>query len=633
MKRFYLLLFLLYSSGITLYAQKAAFGQIDTADLKLTSCSFEKNASAMVLFNTAKASYTKYDGIDMEVHRRVKVFNEQGTVTANVKLQYYSGGHNEDIKNIQVISLNLVDGKIAITPLDPKLIYVQKVDKTQKQVVFTAPAVKAGSVIDIKYTWHTSLSYNFPSWLFQELIPTRYSEYQAEVKYGYSFNVIKKSTQPFVTDTAYLVKEQRLKRHVYAMSNIPGFKLEAYMGSVEDNLQGVYFKPAQSEMDWNMIGLRLLLTTDFGGQWNLPLKGEKDIINEAKVLKTDEDKIAYIFNTVKNTVRWNETDLAYSEKGIPAAWALHTGNSTEINLMLYRLLMQSGVKPTLLMLGTRDHGEIEFNNPSFDRLNKTVVRVPIDSLQYYVLDASGKYNTYNSTPYDLLGINMLTIDPDKKDFQIVKLKTALPSTEIVLVDASLNPTGKMDGSVQVASSNYKRISKLEVYDKIGEKKYLEAIKDDNNNLQLSDFKFSNLEADTLPLREDFNFKLELTGSDDNYIYFSPNLFTGIGANPFLSESRLADVDFIFPSTYSINGNYKLPVGFKIDALPKSTILSMPDQSVTFKRTTGENNGAVVIHYVIIFRKTKYTRDEYPALRQFFKTMYEMLNEQVVLKKG
>jgi hypothetical protein len=192
----------------------------------------------------------------------------------------------------------------------------------------------------------------------------------------------------------------------------------------------------------------------------------------------------------------------------------------------------------------------------------------------------------------------------------------------------------MEGSVQLSSSNYKRTSKLIVYDKIGEKKYVEEIlKNNNNSLEISKYKMMNMEVDTLPLREDFNFNLELTGSDDNYIYVSPNLFTGFESNPFLSESRLSDVDFIFPNIYSINCRYKVPKGYKVDFIPKSINVIMPDNSITFKRTAGEMDGDIVIYYVIDFRKTKYSPKEYPDLRSFYKKMYEMLNEQIVLKKG
>jgi hypothetical protein len=59
----------------------------------------------------------------------------------------------------------------------------------------------------------------------------------------------------------------------------------------------------------------------------------------------------------------------------------------------------------------------------------------------------------------------------------------------------------------------------------------------------------------------------------------------------------------------------------------------PDRSISFKRIVAEQDGSVLVHYVIDFRKGSFNADEYPAIHDFYKKMFELLNEQVVLKKG
>jgi hypothetical protein len=633
-KAYALVLLLFIGTCLKVNAQTALYGAIDTADIKLTSCDFDKGANAMVLFDVGKITYTKYEALVMERHRRIKIFNDKGTSEANIRLEYYGGRSIEDIKNVEAQTINLAGNKIVITPLDKKLIYTIKVDKQRRAIVFTLPNVKAGSVIEVKYTFKTDYGANYPNWLFQGVIPTRYSELNADLILRYKFNVIKKVTQKFVNDTSFRVKDSFTRTNIWSLKNIPGFRVEPYMHSVEDNVQGIYFKPARMFSFWDAIARQIIDDEDFGRQLKLPLDKEAQLIADAKDLTTDDEKIAYLFNTVKNTMKWNETDKWYAEDGIQKAWLSKTGNATEINLILYHLLKSVGVKATLLVLGTRGHGEIEIGNPSFGRLNKTVVRVPIDSLNFYVMDASGKYNTYNDTPYELLGLNMLTIDPDVRKTDVIQLKTVIPSKEVVFVNAKINPQGQLEGTVQKTSSNYKRTSKLKLFDDIGEKKYIkDELEEGNSNLKVSGHKFIDMEVDTLPLREDFDFKLELTGSDDNYIYVNPNLFTGLGQNPFLSESRLSDIDFIYLNTYSINGRYTVPAGYKIDVMPKPLTIVMPDNSITFKRFVGEFEGTVIVNYAISFKKTKYARDDYSEVREFYKKMYELLNEQVVLKKS
>jgi hypothetical protein len=60
---------------------------------------------------------------------------------------------------------------------------------------------------------------------------------------------------------------------------------------------------------------------------------------------------------------------------------------------------------------------------------------------------------------------------------------------------------------------------------------------------------------------------------------------------------------------------------------------MPDKSITFKRVAGEMDGYVIINYVINYTRTTYETGEYGDVYEFYKKMFEMLNEQIVLKKS
>jgi hypothetical protein len=630
LRKIYFLLLLIPCLCFKANAQVSPFGEIDIADLKLTTCSFEKSANAMILFDVAKVTYDNSWGINMNRHKRIKIFNADGVSAANVRIEYWGGGRDEIIKNVEAATYNLVNNKLEKTVLEKDQQFTVKIDKQRKALVFTFPNIKAGSVVEYKYTLYTRYSYNYPNWFFQMNIPTRYSEFDGGFEFGYRINAVKKLTQPLVIDSTLSVK--RGTRHIWAMANIPSFRLEPYMHSIEDNLQSIYFKPVGRFNSWEYVTIEILNDEDFGLQLVKKLDNEEEIIAKAKALKTDNEKMAFLFDTVKNTVKWNDEDRWFTKDGIQKAWTKKTGNSTEINLILYRFLKSSGINPKLIVLGTREHGELELDNAGFGRLNKTVVQVPIDSLNYFVLDATAKYNTYNSTPYELLGLNMLSIDPGTKGFNLIKLQNNQQSEEVIFVNAEIK-SGKLAGTTQLSSSNYKRIDKLLLYDKLGEKKYIDdVLKNNDDAIKIDSFKV-NMQVDTLPLREDFNFKMDLTGVDGDYIYFNPNIFTGLGPNPFLSEARFSDIDFVYLNKYIINGRYKIPAGYKIDALPKQLTIIMADKSISFNRTIGEMEGAIIVHYVISFAKAKYKREEYPALRDFYKKMYELLNEQIVLKKS
>jgi hypothetical protein len=164
-------------------------------------------------------------------------------------------------------------------------------------------------------------------------------------------------------------------------------------------------------------------------------------------------------------------------------------------------------------------------------------------------------------------------------------------------------------------------------------KYADSLRDGDNNIKITSFKMENMDVDTLPLTQKIGFTANLSGSDENYIYVNTNLFSLTGDNPFTSENRYSDIDFGYRNDHSISGIYKIPAGFKVDALPKNITIVMPDQSILFKRTVAEGDGTITVRYLIDHRKTVHFAEDYQDLRGFYKKMYELLSEQVILKKG
>jgi hypothetical protein len=605
------------------------YGAVDTADLKMTSCDFEKDANAEVLFDKAVVAY-KSSTILMERHKRIKIFNDNGKDQANIRIEFYGAHRDEVISDVEAETINLIDNSITCTSVDKKLIYTEVTDKDKKAIIFTFPNVKAGSVIEYKYTFTTPYPYNYPEWVFQSSIPSRYSEFAAGFSGDYWFDFFRKTYQPTVKDTTMRLKGSGT-RHIWALSNIKSYKTEPYMDYPEDYLQCILVKTFRFGRTWEKIGNNMLEDEDFGQQLKKSLNKEDEVIKKANALKTDDEKIAYVFNTVKNLMKWNKEDYWYTIDGVKKAWDKKTGNSTEINLILYHLLKSVNVKTSLMTFSTRDNGKIDSAYASASNLNRTVVYCPIDTNNYYVLDASNPYNVYNIIPLDLIGLNVLSIDADNKKFGVFTLKNG-SVREVALINGSIGADGKLEGNTQISGSTYSREKYLKLYRDLGEKKYVDKIQDKNKGLKITSIKLENIENDTLPLIQDFEFKYNSTEPDGDYIYFNPNVFTGFETNPFLSETRVSNIDFGCLYSYSINERFKVPAGYKVDAIPKSVSMQMPDKGIAFKRFAAEEDGAIIIRYVIDYKRRLYKADEYPAIRDFYKKMYEMLNEPIVLKK-
>jgi hypothetical protein len=669
MNKFFTLL-LLGAVSIAANAQTAPapatqpYGKIDQADLEMKACDFEKDANAEVLFFKGNVYYgADLKSITEEIHKRIKIFNDNGKNAADIHIEYISADHFQYISGIQAQTINLVDGKVEITKLDKKLIYTKVIDKWFSEITFTLPNIKPGCIIEFKYNFNVNNNTNLPFWFFQEHIPVRYSEFSTSIPDLFYFRPQPHIFQTFIKHTT--TSEGRtyqdtykdnydgqmhtdsypytIENEVRAVANVPSLPEEAYMSSFIDNVQGlrfqfISFRPiggfAKSHSEtWEKVATLLAEDEDFGGQINRKLNNEEAIINKAKTLKTDDEKIAYIFNEVRNSMKWNDVDYYFTIDGTYRAWENKTGNSTEINLILYHLIKKSGVDAYPMLVSTRKHGRVLPFYTSAVQFNRAVVYIPVDSTKNYVLDASGKYNMYNETPDEILNSSGLWIDKSKKTYGMVYLKKDLPVRQVVLISANIKPTGKLEGNAEISSTSYNKINAIERYKKDGEKKYIEYLSDKDNNLKISSVKMENMDVDSLPLTQKVDFNLDLAGSDENYIYLNPNLFTSLKTNPFLSETRMTDIDFGYLQNYSINGVYKIPAGYKTDALPKSVTIIMPDKSVSFKRLVAEQDGTIIVRYSINYNKAEYSKDDYPDFHEFFKKMHEMLNEQIILKKG
>jgi hypothetical protein len=309
------------------------------------------------------------------------------------------------------------------------------------------------------------------------------------------------------------------------------------------------------------------------------------------------------------------TLMFYTTGGIQDAWDKKTGNSAEINMIVCRLLKKAGVTAYPMIVSTKKNGKINPFFPNLNLFNNTVVYIPVDSTKNYVLDASSKFNLYNTIPTEELNTFALSIDEKNEDYKTVFLENNDQVVQSVFLNAEIKTGGKMSGTAEITSTAYNKTNAAKKYKTDGEQKYIEYLTNKDNNLKVSSIKMENMEVDSLPLTQKINFNADL-GVDDSYMYFNTNLFSLMGPNPFTDEIRFSDVDFGYRDNYSINGMYKLPAGYTINALPKNVSINIPDGSLLFRRTIAQGDGVITVRYVLNHKKTIYYNQDYPHCSSF-----------------
>ena len=71
-------------------------------------------------------------------------------------------------------------------------------------------------------------------------------------------------------------------------------------------------------------------------------------------------------------------------KPLTRIWEEKVANSTEINMILLKLLLKNGFEAYPVVISTRDNGKIDFDNCTPADFNRTIVKLQLGDKVYYL---------------------------------------------------------------------------------------------------------------------------------------------------------------------------------------------------------------------------------------------------------
>ena len=629
--------------GLTLpvFAQRdkdiPAFGTVDKADLQLKECDFDKDAEAMVLFDVGEAYWSLGYGIEKQRHVRIKILKDKGLKHADIKIRFHSYRHDETIKSISAQTYNLdAAGNVVATKVEKNLIYEKPINSRYSNVVFTFPEVKAGSIIEYKYT-HTNVG--IPTWFFQHSIPVKYSRYRADFPEEVEFVCSPIAVLPVEQKTD---NKSRRNLKTLSMTNIPALRDEPFITCDYDYLQRVETKlvsynppsaPRQSLMTtWPRIIRSLMEDEDFGIQLKREIPRTTDLDEALKKLTDPYQKMVTIHNYVRKNMEWNGYTSIWALNGVKSAWKDKKGTSGEINLIMVNLLKDAGLKASPLLVSTRENGRVSTAEANSGQFDKVLAYVTIGE-NNYILDATEKYTPSYLIPYEVMYSEGLVIEKiDTWEWGWRVLWSEKPHfKETIVVQANIDEQGTMKGNASVTSFDYSRIDRMPTLKKGRDKFIEEYFVASNPGVKIDTLSIENEDVDSLPLTQTVRFNQPVNSSGD-YKYFSVNLFTGLEKNPFVADNRFSDVFFGANQNYQIVANVTIPESYEFEALPKSVRMIMPDTSISITRRVNSEKNILAVRISLEFKKPVYSPEEYPDFKEFYKQLYALLNEQYAIRK-
>ncbi len=647
-----ILFFLILATGISVpsFCQEFSheFGQISKDELQLKRYEKDTSAEAVVIYDIGQTSFAQVENtFDLIFERRtkIKIFTKAGMKWANIYIPYYEAD-NGKIAEIKGNTYNLENGEIKTIPLTNVNSFTELESKNRANKRIAMPEVKEGSVIELSYIIRMPYKFNLNSWEFQQYIPVIYSEYTVKMVPFYEYVSILKGTNKVDEYKSYEEKAapNRLYTNThdmvyfYAMNNIPAFKDESYITSVNDckirldfQLAVIHYDykpPSEIMSTWPKLCQDMLDEEKFGEYLNDCRKAGKKIIDDLKLVdKPKIDKAKIIFNYVKNNYNWSNNYGIYPIKNCKEFLLDKTGNCTNINLFLTGLLNDADIEAYPVLLSTRDHGKITIKYPFLDYFNYTSVFAKIDS-SMVILDATEPFTTFNQIPTRCLNDYGLLMKKSKEDTWL-QIRSNLISVK--KYEFNLQPTAGKDSIFNVCkftTTGYEATIYRKKYTTSYENLKKELI---SNNSETDDtLKSSRLNSYEQPFEIRFKEKVRLE-TIDNKLIVTPFCNKTISSNPLKMKNRTYPVDMTYKQASEYKSIIRIPEGYKLFSVPADTAINNKLITINYK-VYAPNNGVVMIVGNYEFKKDVYEVPEYTDLKSSFNIIVNKFNEKLVLEK-
>lgn len=420
----YLLLLLLSTFFSLAKSQEIPWGKISAEEWAIDEVPFEKGVEAVKLKEIGLLKFTD-DGYELIEYGRIKILSDTGFENAEKKWSYNATVRNDKVSVQEAQTVNFVEGKEVITPLDKKDIIISRNDDVV-EIAVAFPNVKVGSMIEYKVKiLRTSNLYASP-WRFQNSIPTLSSQLFLQIANVAAYKVILKGEQ---LNKKYSVNGKKNNKE-WKLENIPSDKMYKNVYNVEDYRERVmfqytsarkYYGSYYSENSWK--GFTKLVNEDVK-----KAKKYADFQNISNQIKNGATKLQTLKNTLqflRENYQWNRHTAVQSFDLASEFLRKKTGNSADFNVLLNEILKLKNINSELAINSLRSNGRIIVAYPAFSKLQTLVNIVEVDDGEKILIDAATSkpekvrfpsLDFYNQIVLGLNNAEFMEISPTLSEF-------------------------------------------------------------------------------------------------------------------------------------------------------------------------------------------------------------------------
>jgi len=423
---------------------------------------FGVDAEAIILLDSGLSVYNENFDLIFTHTTKIEILSEKGLNWAKVMIPY---SENDSLLSIKGQTYNLDNNdSLQIDSLQKSSIK-KEINNGIVENYFSMPNAKVGSIIEYTYQIKIADWQELNNWYFQNDIPVVKSTYTTEVpnyllfyKYlegslgldDFTRKTVKKIINDKQTDVlienfkmdsvpAYIAEED-VPGYNYFISKLK-FKLAEYTLPGEST---TFLLPQNyEELAYNWAGSPYFKEVYSRSSY---LQKEIERIYHPELFKMDVIKGFYFF--IRNNF---SVDFSYNDKSLEEAYKARKGTPQQINMLLAKMLNQSGFDAYLIALSSLENRPTYPENPYFELFDVFVCMVRYNE-QNYFLDASDKNLLFNMLPPNYINNGGLVISQKAPGF--VPLDFNFEDKEMITAEFEISDTATVKGTYEVKREGY-----------------------------------------------------------------------------------------------------------------------------------------------------------------------------------
>jgi len=466
------------------------FNKVSSEELLMKVYKKDTTANAVVLFEHA---YTfvenKLDQFNLKttIYKKIKILNKSGEEYATVKIFLYNDVEDnaENILHLKASTYNINEPD---SHLNTNHVYTKKLNENVKEVTFTFPNVKPGSVLEYQYDIESDYFYNFNGWNFQSDIPKIQSEFHALIPANWRYNRQLKGSLKLATNKAEIKKKCMIftsrkyadcEKLTYIMKDIPAFiEEEKHSTTIDNYISKIKFELAEIinldgtsrkyTTSWKETDKRLKFDESIGVQLKNKSFFIKNLPQEILNIEDNLSKTKLIFKFIQNHYTINKDKIfIFNKVDVKKSFKEQIGSVSEINLALVSTLKSAGIDAEIILLSTRESGFPTKLHPIMSDFNYVAAHITLNN-KTYLLDASDKNLPFNMLPYKALNAYGRVLDFENGSYWFI-IDPMVKSYIRIKANLTINVDGSLTGKVNHVSNGYNSKYIRDLIHEIGQK--------------------------------------------------------------------------------------------------------------------------------------------------------------------